>query len=90
MPIPSYRLHEASGQAVVTILGKDIYLGVHLSPESLLRYGEVIATYKSTGSAPLPAGAGLAAFLPDGFLLVAIATIVQLPATPATFAVTER
>lgn len=25
--IPSYRLHKPSGQAVVTINGKDIYLG---------------------------------------------------------------
>jgi hypothetical protein len=26
---PSYRLHKGSGQAVVTLSGKDIYLGVH-------------------------------------------------------------
>lgn len=27
--IPSYRLHKASGQAVVTLDGRDHYLGVH-------------------------------------------------------------
>ena len=59
MRIPSYRLHKASGQAVVTILGKDIYLGPHDTPESHRRYGEVIATYTSTGTTPLPAGAAL-------------------------------
>jgi hypothetical protein len=30
---PSYRLHKGSGQAVVTLSGKDIYLGVHGSEE---------------------------------------------------------
>jgi hypothetical protein len=33
--IPSYRLHKPSGQAVVTINGKDIYLGRFNSPDHL-------------------------------------------------------
>src|SRR4051812_47820333 len=37
-PIPSYRLHRPSGQAVVTIDGKDQYLGKHDSPESHAEY----------------------------------------------------
>lgn len=35
---PSYRLHKASGLAVVTINGKDIYLGRYGSAESKLSY----------------------------------------------------
>src|SRR5437763_1439926 len=31
---PSYRLHRPTGQAVVTLNGKDLYLGRHGSPES--------------------------------------------------------
>jgi hypothetical protein len=31
---PSYRLHKRTGQAVVTIDGKDIYLGKHGSRPS--------------------------------------------------------
>ena len=32
--LPSYRFHKGSGQAVVTLSGKDIYLGVHGTEES--------------------------------------------------------
>ena len=40
--IPSYRLHKASGQAVVTLNGKDVYLGPHGTPESKAGYDRVI------------------------------------------------
>ena len=40
---PSYRLHKASGQAVVTINGKDRYLGTHGTQESRELYARVIA-----------------------------------------------
>lgn len=40
---PSYRLHKPSGLAVVTIDGKDIYLGPYGSVESRIKYGEAIA-----------------------------------------------
>jgi hypothetical protein len=36
--IPSYRLHKPTGQAVVTLSGKDQYLGRHGSPESRAAY----------------------------------------------------
>ena len=36
--VPSYRLHKASGQAVVTLNGHDIYLGIHNSVESREAY----------------------------------------------------
>lgn len=43
--IPSYRLHKPSGRAVVTISGKDIYLGVYESPESQVAYKKEIAEW---------------------------------------------
>lgn len=45
---PSLRYH-LSGQSVVTIDGKDYYLGKHDSPESLARYAVLIATYQAGG-----------------------------------------
>ena len=50
---PSYRLHKASGQAVVTINRKDHYLGVHGTPESRLRYERFI--YAWMQGEPTPA-----------------------------------
>ncbi len=43
--IPTYRLHRGSGQAVVTLSGKDFYLGPHSSTESKRRYQRLIAEY---------------------------------------------
>jgi integrase len=45
MRVPSYRLHKATGQAVVTIRGKDHYLGKHGSSESKERYRQTIANH---------------------------------------------
>jgi integrase len=42
---PSYRLHKASGQAVVTLDGKDRYLGKHGTPESVARYERLISAW---------------------------------------------
>lgn len=36
--VPSYRLHKATGQAVVTLNGRDIHLGAHNSAESREAY----------------------------------------------------
>jgi integrase len=50
--IPSYRLHKPSGQAVVTIRGKDRYLGQYGSGPSRAEYDRLIAEYlanQSTG-----------------------------------------
>lgn len=41
--IPSYCRHKGSGQAVVRIGGKDLYLGIYGSPESHEQYQRVIA-----------------------------------------------
>lgn len=45
---PTRRYH-ISGQSIVTIQGKDFYLGPHDSPESLARYAVLIATYQRSG-----------------------------------------
>jgi integrase len=47
--IPSYRRHRASGQAVVTLGGRDVYLGKFDSPESRARYEQVIADWLTRG-----------------------------------------
>lgn len=51
---PSYRLHRATGQAVVTIQGRDYYLGQHGTEASKLEYERLI---KERWSAPLPSRA---------------------------------
>jgi integrase len=43
--IPAYRLHKTSGRAVVTINGREIYLGKHGTIESRLKYSEIIARH---------------------------------------------
>jgi len=45
--VPSYRLHKASGQAVVTLNGTDIYLGKHGSEPSRATYSKVIGQWLS-------------------------------------------
>jgi integrase len=57
---PSYRLHKPSGQAVVTLGGRDIYLGRHDTPESAAEYDRVIAEWLAHGRrlhAPNPGSA---------------------------------
>jgi integrase len=46
---PSYRLHRPSGLAVVTIHGRDIYLGAYESPESRAEYDRLIAEWLLNG-----------------------------------------
>ncbi len=45
---PSYRLHKPSGQAVVTIDGRDHYLGKLDSPESREKYHRLVAEWMAT------------------------------------------
>jgi len=47
--VPSLRLHKASGQAVVTVRGRDIYCGKHGTPEAAANYQRVIATLVASG-----------------------------------------
>jgi integrase len=46
---PSYRLYRRTGQAVVTIDGKDRYLGRHGSPESKAEYDRIIGEWLARG-----------------------------------------
>ena len=43
--VPSYRLHKRSGLAVVTLDGKDHYLGQYGTPESREEYNRLIAQW---------------------------------------------
>ena len=56
---PSYSKHRASGQAVVTIGGRDIYLGPHETKASRDEYDRVIAEYLPNGRRSLAASADL-------------------------------
>lgn len=47
--VPSYRRHKASGQAVVTISGKDIYLGKWNTKASKAEYDRLIAEFLANG-----------------------------------------
>jgi integrase len=46
---PSYRLHKPSGQAVVTLDGRDLYLGRHGSAESRAEYDRLISEWLANG-----------------------------------------
>jgi integrase len=45
--LPAYRLHKPSGKAVVTLDGKDHYLGLYGSDESRRQYGILIANHNA-------------------------------------------
>jgi integrase len=52
---PAYRLHKGSGQAVVTLDGRDIYLGVHGTKTSRDEYDRAIAEWLANGRSLRPA-----------------------------------
>lgn len=51
---PSYRYHKARDCAVVTIGGRDRYLGKHGSPESWEMYHRLVAEWLASRNAPAP------------------------------------
>jgi hypothetical protein len=53
--LPTYRLHKPTGLAVVSIGGRDVYLGRHESPESRAEYDRIIAEWLATGRRPITA-----------------------------------
>lgn len=56
--VPKYRRHKPTGQAVVTLDGKDHYLGRHSTPESREKYSRLVAEWLERGRhAPSPANA---------------------------------
>jgi hypothetical protein len=46
---PSYRLHKSSGQAVVALHGRAVYLGKYKSPESEEAYRRAVAEWLASG-----------------------------------------
>jgi hypothetical protein len=46
---PPYRLHRADGRAVVTLNGRDFFLGRHGTPESAESYNRLIAAWIANG-----------------------------------------
>src|SRR5262249_31241432 len=56
--VPSYRLHKPTGLAVVTIGGRDVYLGKHDTPESRAEYDRLIAEWLATGRRTIPVDGG--------------------------------
>ncbi len=50
--LPSYRLHRASGQAVITLAGRDYYLGAFNSPESRIEYDRLIQEFLANSRCP--------------------------------------
>ena len=51
---PRLRLHKSSGRAVVTLNGRDTYLGPHGTPEAAAAYHRVIGEWLAAGGAPRP------------------------------------
>ena len=62
---PAYRLHKARNCAVVTVGGKNHYLGPWQSPESHEKYAALIAEWRRAGGTlPAPAATALTSAAP--------------------------
>jgi integrase len=74
-PVPSYRLHKQSGQAVVTLPDgqggrRDVLLGKYDSPESRQEFARVLAEWEASGRRPPKSAEGSAPDLTVNELLV--------------------
>ena len=58
---PSYRKHRASGQAIVTIGGRDIYLGPYGTKASKAEYDRIVSEWLANGRRPAGSVANAAA-----------------------------
>jgi integrase len=47
--LPKYRLHKGTGQAVVTLDGKEFYLGIHNTAASRREYERLVTTWQQNG-----------------------------------------
>jgi hypothetical protein len=47
--MPKYRLHRSSGQAIVTLYGRDFYLGPHGTKDSKVEYDRLIGEWVADG-----------------------------------------
>jgi len=54
--LPSYRLHKPSGQAIVTLDGRDFYLGIHNTDESRDKYKLIIQEWLASKKKLPPTG----------------------------------
>ena len=54
--VPSYRRHKQSGQAVVTLNGRDFYLGQWGTQESKQAYDRLVGEWQTNGRRPPEAG----------------------------------
>jgi hypothetical protein len=54
--VPSYRFHKGTGEAVVVLDGRSIYLGRWNSPQSRDKYQSVLAQWLASPLSSLPAG----------------------------------
>lgn len=50
--VPSYRHHRPSGQAIVTLSGKEFYLGKWQSEESQQEYQRLVSEWLASGTRP--------------------------------------
>ncbi|HEY2838059.1 MAG TPA: site-specific integrase [Pirellulales bacterium] len=55
---PKYRKHRATGQAVVTVAGKDHYLGPHGTKASLVEYDRLVGEWLAAGRPTTATAAG--------------------------------
>lgn len=55
---PAYRHHKSDGRAVVTLDGRDIYLGRYGTPESRAEYDRLISSWLAAGRRQPPARGG--------------------------------
>ncbi len=69
--LPSYRLHKPSGLAVVSIGGRDVYLGKFGTPESRAEYDRLMAEWLATGRRPIVAESASGADLTVNEMLLA-------------------
>jgi len=73
-PVPTYRLHKPSGQAVITVRNpdstrRDVYLGEFNSPESRAEYSRIVAELASAAAMPTSASAAVPSALTVAELL---------------------
>jgi len=66
--VPKYRLHKPSGRAVVTLGGRDVYLGEHGTRESRRAYDRAVAEWLAGGRAGRSKDEPTVGELIDGFL----------------------
>jgi len=69
--LPSYRLHKPSGLEVVSIGGRDVYLGRFDTPESRAEYDRLMAEWLATGRRPIVADSASRADLTVNEILLA-------------------